>query len=144
MSNSSAAIICFYNEDVSYRLAHKKKIRQWLLSIIEQEGKTSGAISYIFCSDEYLAEINAKYLNASYFTDVITFDYTENDCVSGDIFISIDRVKDNAKLYNQSCCRELLRVILHGVLHLCGYKDKTTNEAAEMREKEEHYLQKFI
>ena len=103
-----------------------------------------GKISCIFCSDNYLIKLNDKYLHASYFTDVITFDYTENDLISGDIFISIDRVKENAKLFKQPVPSETLRVILHGVLHLCGYKDKTEEEMQQMREKEDYYLQKFF
>jgi len=136
--------IHFYNENVKYNLASKRKIRSWLLSIVEQEQKNMGEISCIFCSDNYLFKINKQYLNASYFTDVITFDYTEKNRISGDVFISIDRVKENAKLYNQPYFKEILRVILHGVLHLCGYKDKTKKEITFMREKEDYYLQQFI
>ena len=135
--------ICFYNEDVNYRLAYKEKIRLWILATIKQEKKKAGDISYVFCSDEYLLEINKEHLNADYLTDVITFDFTEKNQVSGDIFISVDRVKENAKLYEQKYYQEMLRVILHGVLHLCGYKDKTDDEEKQMREKEDYYLQKF-
>jgi len=135
--------IHFYNEDVKYQLVSARKIRSWLSSAIEEEKKTAGEISCIFCSEDYLLKLNSKYLNASYLTDVITFDYTENDVISGDIFISIDRVKENAKLYKQPCPQELRRVMLHGILHLCGYKDKTEEETQQMREKEDYYLQKF-
>lgn len=135
--------ICFYNEDVNYRLLSKEKIRAWILSVIKQEKKLSGDISFIFCSDEYLLEINRQYLSADYLTDVITFDFTEEDNISGDIFISVDRVKENAKQYKQKYFHEMLRVILHGVLHLIGYKDKTEKEIKQMREKEDYYLQKF-
>ncbi|MDR0604583.1 MAG: rRNA maturation RNase YbeY [Bacteroidales bacterium] len=135
--------ICFYNEDVNYVLISKRKIRSWLLSVIEQEQKELGTVSYIFCSDSYLLAMNKQYLNASYFTDVITFDYTEGRFISGDVFISVDRVKENAKLYQQKYFQEMLRVILHGVLHLCGYKDKSEQEVKQMREKEDYYLQKF-
>jgi rRNA maturation RNase YbeY len=135
--------IRFYNEDVNYNLVSKRKIRLWLSQVMMQEQKNGGEISCIFCSDDYLLTLNNQYLNASYLTDVITFDYTENELVSGDIFISIDRVKENAKLYKQICFQEMLRVILHGVLHLCGYKDKTEKEIQKMREKEDYYLQKF-
>jgi rRNA maturation RNase YbeY len=100
-------------------------------------------VSYIFCSDDYLLGINEQYLKASYFTDVITFDYTEGSCISGDVFISVERVKENAKMYRQKYFQEMLRVILHGVLHLCGYGDKTAQEIEQMREKEDYYLQKF-
>lgn len=135
--------ICFYNEDVNYVLVSKQKIRSWLLQVIDQEQKELGTVSYIFCSDNYLLTMNRQYLKASYFTDVITFDYTEGVFISGDVFISIDRVKENAKLYQQKYFQEMLRVILHGILHLCGYKDKTSQEIKQMREKEDYYLQKF-
>jgi rRNA maturation RNase YbeY len=135
--------ICFYNEDVDYVLVSKQKIRSWLLQVIDQEQKELGTVSYIFCSDNYLLTMNRQYLKASYFTDVITFDYTEGVFISGDVFISIDRVKENAKLYQQKYFQEMLRVILHGILHLCGYKDKTSQEIKQMREKEDYYLQKF-
>ena len=135
--------IRFENEDVQYILKHRRSIRLWLSCVIEQEHKELGDITCIFCSDSYLLKLNYKYLHASYFTDVITFDYTKNGCVSGDVFISIDRVKENAKYYKQPLFQEMLRVILHGILHLCGYKDKTEEEMQQMREKEDYYLQKF-
>lgn len=138
-----AISICFYNEDVNYALVFKRKISAWLLLVIEEEQKKLGSISYIFCSDDYLLQMNKQYLNADYFTDVITFDYTEELLISGDIFISVDRVKENAKTYGQKYFQEMIRVILHGVLHLCGYKDKTEQEIKQMREKEDYYLQKF-
>ena len=135
--------ISFYNEDVNYRLLYKEKIRLWLLKVIKEEKKQAGNISFIFCSDEYLLEINLQYLSGDYLTDVITFDFTENNLISGDVFISVDRVKENAKLFQQKYYHEMLRVILHGILHLCGYKDKTDKEEKQMREKEDYYLQKF-
>ena len=133
-------IIRFFNEDIDFRLFSMRKIRLWLLSVIEQEQKKNGDISCIFCSEKYLLRMNSQYLNASYLTDVITFDYTENERISGDIFISIERVKENAKLYKQPLQQEILRVILHGILHLCGYKDKKEDEIIQMREKEDYYL----
>jgi len=132
----------FYNEDASYTLP-KQKVRFWVMSLADQEQKTVGGISVIFCSDEYLAKLNSQYLDATYLTDVITFDYTEGDSISGDIFISVERVKGNAKMYKQTESQEMLRVIFHGVLHLCGYKDKTEAEKKQMREKEDYYLQKL-
>jgi rRNA maturation RNase YbeY len=135
--------IFFYNEDTKYVLVSKRKIRSWLLSVVEHEQKELGRVSYIFCSDDYLLEVNKQYLKASYYTDIITFDYTEGYLVSGDVFISVDRVKENAKLYGQKYCQEMLRVILHGVLHLCGYNDKTEQEIEQMRGKEDYYLQEF-
>ena len=135
--------IDFCNEDVSYIVPQKRKIRFWLMSVIEQEQRQAGDISCVFCSDDYLVKLNNQYLSASYFTDVITFDYSKKNFISGDIFISVDRVKENAKLYNQPYFREMCRVILHGILHLCGYKDKTETQIQQMREKEEYYLQKY-
>ncbi|MDR0367766.1 MAG: rRNA maturation RNase YbeY [Bacteroidales bacterium] len=135
--------VCFYNEDVSYRLVSKRKIRSWLVWVVAREKKQAGDISCIFCSDNYLLEINREYLSADYLTDVITFDFTKENHISGDIFISVDRVKENAKAYQQRCFQEMLRVIVHGVLHLCQYKDKTEQEQRQMREKEDYYLQKF-
>jgi ssRNA-specific RNase YbeY (16S rRNA maturation enzyme) len=106
--------VFFYNDDVNYVLVSKRKIRSWLSFVVEHEQKKMGIVSYIFCSDDYLFTMNEQYLNASYFTDVITFDYTEEEFISGDIFISVDRVKDNAKLYGQGYFQEMLRVNIHG------------------------------
>ena len=140
---SMSSCIFFYNEDVEYLLLKKRNIRTWLSIVAKDEGREMGEISYIFCSDDYLLHLNEQYLHANYFTDVITFDYCKENIVSGDIFISVDRVKENAKQYKQTFFSEMLRVILHGMLHLCGYKDKTKKEETKMREKEDYYLQKF-
>ena len=136
--------IFFHNEAVKYLLLKKRNIRAWLSLVMAEEQKEAGEISYVFCSDDFLLQMNKQYLHADYFTDVITFDYCEENLVSGDIFISVDRVKENAKLYKQPFFSEMLRVILHGILHLCGHKDNTEKEQAKMREKEEYYLQKFV
>ncbi|MBO4581645.1 MAG: rRNA maturation RNase YbeY [Bacteroidales bacterium] len=109
-----------------------------------EENKNIGRLAYIFCSDEYLLNINKKYLKHNYLTDVITFDYTNDNEISGDIFISAERVKENAKTYGQTFFCETLRVILHGALHLCGYKDKTEAEKKQMRAKENYYLEKYL
>ncbi len=108
--------------------------------LIENENKKEGEINFIFCSDNYLLDMNKTYLKHDYFTDVITFDYCENEILSGDIFISIDRIKENAKLYNVSFNQELHRVMIHGLLHLVGYNDKTDEEQKEMTDKENEYL----
>jgi rRNA maturation RNase YbeY len=115
-----------------------------LESLISSENFESGEITIVFCTDDYLLEINKTYLNHDFYTDIITFDYSENDLVSGDLFISIDRVKDNAESFSVSFDNELKRVIYHGVLHLCGYKDKTENDEKEMREKENFYINQFV
>ena len=111
-----------------------------LTNLLNQEAKILGDISIIFVSDSYLLEMNQKYLNHDYYTDIITFDYCEMNIVSGDLFISVDRVQDNAETFNVDVLTELHRVMIHGVLHLCGYKDKTKEEERNMRELENKYL----
>jgi rRNA maturation RNase YbeY len=115
-----------------------------LKSLIGLENFESGEITIVFCIDDYLLEINKTYLNHDFYTDIITFDYSGNDFVSGDLFISVDRVKDNAESFSVSFDNELKRVIYHGVLHLCGYKDKTEKDEKEMREKENFYMNQFV
>ena len=115
----------------------------WIETIITSENKTVGEISYVFCDDDYLHAINMQYLNHDTLTDIISFDYTEGDIISGDIFISIERVKDNAIDFKVSFEEELKRVLAHGVLHYCGYKDKTDSDAALMRAKEEEKINLF-
>jgi probable rRNA maturation factor len=113
-------------------------------SVIVSEKFKSGEITIIFCSDDYLLDKNKVYLNHDYYTDIITFDYSENGVVSGDLFISVDRVNDNTKIYNTPFDNELKRVVYHGILHLCGYGDKTEKEKKEMREKENYYINQFV
>ena len=136
MSNS----IHFHSEDVDFHIVNEKKTIKWIKGSIKNEAKTVGEISYIFCSDEYLHKMNLEYLNHDTFTDIITFDYTEENIVSGDIFISIDRIKENATKFKTVFENELSRVIIHGVLHLMGYKDKSAQEKEQMRSKEDFYL----
>ncbi len=133
-------IISFHSEDVDFHLVNEKQIIKWIKNSVKNEGKTISELSYIFCSDEYLHKMNLEYLNHDTYTDIITFDYTEGNIVSGDIFISIDRVKENALEFNTEFLNELSRVTIHGVLHLAGYKDKTTKEKELMRSKEDFYL----
>lgn len=132
--------IHYCNEDVTAPKLQKRKITSWIKETIHLEGKVSGEISFIFCSDNYLLEVNKKYLNHNYFTDIITFDYVENDIISGDIFISCDRVKENAKEFDKTFENELSRIIIHGVLHLLGYKDKNKKDKLLMTQKEDFYL----
>ncbi|MBR5957763.1 MAG: rRNA maturation RNase YbeY [Salinivirgaceae bacterium] len=113
-------------------------------TVLANENRTLGEVNYIFCSDEYLLNINKQYLNHDYYTDVISFDYSEDGIISGDIFISVDTVKDNAKEYAVEFEKELARVMVHGVLHFIGYKDKTDEDAKLMRQKENQYLPLFI
>lgn len=139
-----ASKIGFFSEDISFRLSDIRNKRQWLEKVIESEGKIAGEISYIFCSDDFLYKMNVQYLNHDTLTDVITFDYTEANKISGDIFISIPRVKENAIDFGKAFEEELNRVMVHGVLHLCGYKDKTTKDEKIMRLKEDEKMELLI
>jgi rRNA maturation RNase YbeY len=116
----------------------------WLDNAVSEEGKTTGEITVIFCSDEHLLDMNRQYLDHDYYTDIITFDYTEGSIVSGDLFISVDRVYENAQGLDFDRAIELRRVCVHGVLHLCGYGDKSDLEAKLMRDKEGYYLDKYV
>jgi len=135
-----AGRIKYYREDVTYRLRNIRNIRTWMETCIGEQKKQTGEVSIIFCSDDYLYNMNVEYLNHDTLTDVITFDYSEGDTISGDVFISIERVRENAVLYGKTFNEELNRVMIHGILHLCGYKDKTRKDAALMRRKEEECL----
>lgn len=130
----------FHSEDIEFELEMKPAIISWLSSSIEAENKIPSDISYIFCSDDFLYEMNVKHLDHNTLTDIITFDYCEGQHISGEMFISIDRIKDNAKSFNVSFIDELHRVMVHGVMHLCGYKDKTTDDQKVMSAKEDFYL----
>lgn len=116
----------------------------WLQRVVKEEHYELGDICLVFCSDLELLEMNKTYLQHDYFTDILTFDYCYDSVVSGDLFISIDRIIDNAILLEEAYFKELKRVCVHGVLHLCGYKDKTEAESKIMRDREEHYIAKFV
>lgn len=122
---------------------NEDEINSWLLSVIASEGKNLGEINYIFCDDAYLLSINQQYLDHDTYTDIISFDTSEGNDLSGDIFISVERIKENAQQFNVSVDDELMRVLAHGILHFCGYKDKTDDEAKLMREKEDEKLKMF-
>ena len=136
-------MISFQNQSISFKLKNKTKLKLWIKSIVDKEKHVIGTLNYIFCSDDELLEINVKHLNHNTFTDIITFDYTEDKKISSDIFISIDRVIENSKKFDTSFENELQRVMIHGVLHLCGYKDKTKPDAELMRKKENWALKLF-
>jgi probable rRNA maturation factor len=142
-SNNVILMIQFSNQEIPFTLRNKLKIREWIRSIIKEENKVIGDISYIFCSDDYLYQMNKKYLNHQTLTDIITFEYNEGELVSGDIFISLDRVKENSKSFSKSFDEELGRVMAHGVLHLVGYMDKSGEDKSIMTEKENKYLNTF-
>ena len=131
--------ITFHNEGVSPSV-NTTLISSWLSSCVTDLGYNLGELSIIFCDDEYLLDVNKKHLNHDYYTDIITFNYNVEKKLNGDLFISVDRVKDNASVFNENFNMELFRVIIHGVLHLCGFNDKTTSEQRVMRQKENHYL----
>ena len=133
--------INFFEEDITYQLKNKNKVRRWITDTIIAEGLKLKELNYIFCSDGYLLQINQQYLNHDTYTDIITFDNsTQEGSIVGDIFISIDRIRENATKFNVSESEELHRVIIHGALHLLGYKDKTTVTKQKMTEKEDFYL----
>ena len=135
--------ITFFEEDISYKLKQKTQVRQWIKNTIVAEGFLLDELTYIFCSDAYLLQINQQYLDHDTYTDIITFDNsTEEREITGDIFISIDRIRENADKFGQSVVDELHRVMIHGVLHLLGYKDKTPNDNKNMTQKEDEYLSK--
>jgi len=136
-------MISFSTLETKYKLKNKLKVRKWVKSILEKEGKIAGDIAYVFCNDEYLLDLNEKYLKHDTLTDIITFDYSEKETLSGDIFISIERVAENAVSYNTTLSAELGRVMAHGILHLSGYKDKTSEDKKLMRSKEDFYLAIF-
>lgn len=136
--------IRFFTEDITYQLASPVKTKQWIKSIVETEGFTTGTVSYVLCSDEYLLEMNRQYLDHDYYTDILTFDNSESDSeIEGDVFISLERVRENAANESVSPDEELRRVLAHGILHLCGYDDHTDQEKANMRQKEDYYLSLF-
>ena len=132
--------VSFASEQTNFTLPNKKSIKSWLNSVVKAEKKSLGAIAFVFCTDDYLLDINKRFLAHDYYTDVITFDYSVESSISGDVFISIDRVAENATKVGVSFENELHRVLLHGVLHLLGYKDKTSVEKALMTDKEDFYL----
>ena len=132
--------IFFSTENIDFELADEPKVKKWILAVVSAQGKRVGNLNYLFCDDSYLINVNRTYLNHDTYTDIITFDYVEGNVVSGDILISVERVRENAALFNSSFEQELRRVIIHGVLHLLGQADKSDEDAAEMRRKEESAL----
>lgn len=132
--------ISFVNQDISFILKQKLLIIKWIKLVAQNNQKKIGNISYAFCSDSYILAANNQYLNHNFFTDIITFDYCENDIIEGDILISIDTVKDNSNSYGVPFEVELHRVIIHGILHLVGFDDKTDTQQKIMRNKEDEAL----
>lgn len=141
----SKGTINFFTEDTSYTLKNKRAIKTWVTSAIVEEGYVLQELNFILCSDEYLLRINQDYLNHDTYTDVITFDNAEvAKTIVGDIFISIERIKENAVTFKHTLAEELCRVMIHGTLHLLGYKDKGKAAKTLMTAKEDHYLSKLF
>lgn len=132
-----------FNYETDFELENEALYEDWISRIIESEGFDEGEINYIFCDDEYLHKINVEYLDHDTLTDIISFDYTVGNLIQGDIFVSVERVQDNANDFKVSFEEELKRVLSHGVLHYCGYKDKSPKDEALMRSKEEEKMQMF-
>lgn len=132
-----------FHYETDFLLENEDTYQSWIETVILSEQKMVGEINYIFCDDDYLHDINVKYLNHNTLTDIISFDYSKFDTISGDIFISIDRVRENAQNLNIDFSQELLRVMAHGILHYCGYKDKSQKEVSIMREKENDKIELF-
>ena len=132
-----------FNYELDFEINDEQRYSNWISDIISSENKTEGEINYIFCDDDYLLEINQQYLNHDTLTDIISFDYSLGNEINGDIYISIERVKDNALDFNVDFEEELKRVLAHGVLHYCGYKDKTETDELLMRSKEDEKIKMF-
>jgi rRNA maturation RNase YbeY len=133
-------MVIFQSENIAFPNIKRNRIKRWIKSVVDGYGKKTGDIHYIFCNDEKILEINNQYLAHDYYTDIITFDYSENDVISGDIFISLDTVFSNSEKFQTKYSEELHRVIIHGVLHLCGIADISDEEAIKMREAENNAL----
>jgi len=132
-----------FNNTTTFDIPNKSKIKKWLCAILTEESFSLGELNFLFCDDHHLHQLNVEFLNHDTLTDILTFDYNVGQEVYGDVCISVDRVVENAKDFNTSALNELHRVMAHGVLHLCGYKDSTEHQKKQMRQKEDHYLYKF-
>ncbi|HUR65134.1 MAG TPA: rRNA maturation RNase YbeY [Chitinophagaceae bacterium] len=140
---ASQSKVCFFFEKKDFTLCQREHLKAFIQDIFKKEKKKLESLNYIFCSDKKILEINRRFLNHDYYTDIISFDLSEDVSTKGEIYISIDRIKENAHILGTSFKFELLRVIFHGTLHLCGYEDKTKEETQKMRDREEHYLTKY-
>ena len=140
--NNQDGIINFYSEN-NFVLEDEEVYRKWIERVISSEGKRLGEVSYIFCDDDYLLDINQRFLNHDSFTDIISFDDSLGNLLNGDIYISTERVSENAHEYNEDFETELKRVLIHGILHYCGYKDKSEEDSTLMRKKESEKIKMF-
>lgn len=132
-----------FNYETDFQLDNETQFSDWISRVILSENKKEGDVNYIFCDDEYILEINKQYLDHDYYTDIISFDYSVGNELNGDIFVSIERVKENATDFNATFDEELKRVIIHGILHYCGYKDKSEEDETLMRSKEDEKTKMF-
>ena len=133
-------MINFYSEN-DFEINNQEQLIKWIVAVVESEGFNLGDVNFIFCNDDYLHKVNVEFLNHDTLTDIISFDYSVGKVLQGDIYISTERVADNAKDYRVSFDNEIKRVMIHGILHYCGYQDKTTVQTDLMRSKENHYLE---
>ena len=133
-----------FHYEIDFEIKDSERTSEWIEQLIIEEGKEMGGITYIFCNDKFLLERNQKYLNHDTLTDIITFDYCQGDIISSDIMISIDRVKENSTIFENSFSEELKRVMAHGILHLIGYDDYNEKDKEIMREKENYYMNKYV
>lgn len=132
-----------FNYETDFELPNEDELSQWISNVIDEEDFREGEINYIFCDDAYLLDLNIEFLQHDTLTDIISFDYTMGKLISGDIYISIERIQENSEIFDVTFSNELSRVMVHGVLHYCGYKDKSEAEEAEMRLKENYYISKL-
>jgi probable rRNA maturation factor len=140
----SKSKVCFFFQNVKVGLGHRTHLKNYIRSVFKNEGKKLEYINYIFCTDKILLDINRQFLKHDFYTDIISFDLSESFSVVAEVYISIDRVRQNARKLSVPLKSELHRIIFHGALHLCGYKDKNKNEKKKMRVKEEFYLAKYL
>lgn len=145
MASNSQSKVCFFFEGVKFSLPNRSVLKKFIESIFKKEGSPLGSLNYIFCTDKRLLTINRDFLQHDYYTDIVSFDLSEsNSPVQGEIYISVDRVKDNASTLSVSFQTEIHRVMFHGALHLCGYADKTKQEQLIMRKMEDKYLEMYL
>jgi rRNA maturation RNase YbeY len=136
--------IIFHDEQIVSGLKNRRHIKKWMVEALIRENKEPGSINIILTNDKLLKEMNSEYLSRDYLTDVITFDYSEGSTINGDVYISLERVRENAEIYGEGETRELLRVMIHGILHLAGHKDGTEEEKAKMKMAENQLLEEFF
>ena len=136
--------ISFHVKHSQFKLKERTRIKNWVNRAIGEENFSPGPVNFVFVSNQEILEINKTYLNHDYYTDIITFDYVDGNRIAGDIFISVDTVEENSEIFSTTFDLELLRVIIHGILHLCGYKDGSEVEQSVMREKEDYYLEVYL